>query len=435
MTGDAWVVMAPWAPFEERGNAMKVTLVSYGTMGDCIPLVALGARLQAAGHHAVMVAEGHGRDLAERHGLEFHALAGDITDLMRPGAAMTQTLEAGRFTMKTLRGEWRDDRAWLETIMAAASGSDVLVGMPMAGYHALSVAAEVGAAPMLAELQPLAPTRAFPPVGIGDVRAPAWLNKPLRRVVDAASWAVVARAVNRGRRTLGLSRVGNPTRGVRRLGAWSPTFVPRPADWPPRISVTGAWRLPPQEWQPDADLRDFLDAGESPVYVGFGSMPPFSGTAPLLDALCRGLAGRRVVLGGGATDMWPGPKSPDVFAAGAVPHEWLFPRCAAVVHHCGAGTSHAALVAGTPSLPVPLMLDQPFWADRLWSLGVASRPLDHHGLGPDAVRAALQAVDAPGVRERAREVAEVVRAEDGTGAAVAALEELAAQPSRANESR
>jgi UDP:flavonoid glycosyltransferase YjiC (YdhE family) len=410
---------------------MKVTLVSYGTIGDCIPLVALGARLQAAGHHAVMVAEGHGRDLAERYGLEFHALAGDITDLMRPGAAMTLTLEAGRFTRESLRADWRDDRAWLETIMAAASGSDMLVGMPMASYHALSVAGEVGAVPVVAELQPLAPTKAFPPLGIGEVRAPAWTNKPLGRVVDAAGWALVARPVNRARRTLGLPQVGNPTRGVRRLGAWSPTFVPRPADWPPRISVTGVWRLPPQEWRPDADLQDFLDAGDPPVYVGFGSIPAYSGTQPLLDALSQGLAGRRVILSGGAARAWPGLESPDVFLAGAVPHEWLFPRCAAVVHHCGAGTSHAALLAGTPVLPVPLMLDQPFWAERLWTLGVASRPLDRHSPNPNAVRAALQAAETPGVRARAREVAETVSAEDGTGAAVAALEQLVAPPGRA----
>lgn len=409
---------------------MRVTLVSYGTIGDCIPLVALGARLQAAGHHAVMVAEGHAHDLAERHGLEFHALAGDITDLMHPGAAMALTLEAGRFTRTSLRADWRDDRAWLETIMAAASGSDVLVGMPMASYHALSVAGEVGAVPVVAELQPLAPTRAFPPVGIGEVHAPAWLNKPLGRCVDAAGWALVARPVTRARRGLGLPRVGNPTRGVQRIGAWSPTFIPRPADWPPRISVTGVWRLPPQEWQPDADLQDFLDAGDPPVYVGFGSMPAFSGTQPLLDALSQGLAGRRVVLSGSAARTWPGLGSPDVFTAGTVPHEWLFPRCAAVVHHCGAGTSHAALLAGTPSLPLPLMLDQPFWAERLWTLGVASRPLDRRSLTPDAVRAALQAVETPNVGERSREVAEAVGAEDGTGAAVAALEQSVTRSGR-----
>lgn len=403
---------------------MRVTLVSYGTIGDCIPLAALGARLQAKGHRAALVTEGHGRDLAKRHGLEFHALAGDITDLMHPGAPMALTLEAGRFTRRSLRAEWRDDRSWLETIMAAASGSDVLVGMQTAGYHALSLAREVGAVPVVAELQPLAPTSTFLPVGVGDVHTPPWLNKPLGRIVDAAGWALVSRAINRARRELDLPRVGNPTRGVRRLGAWSPTLVPRPADWPPRISVTGAWRLPTQESPPDADLQDFLDAGDPPVYVGFGSMPPFSGTQPLVEALSQGLAGRRIVLSGAAIKAWPDLDSPDVFVAGAVPHEWLFPRCAAVVHHCGAGTSHAALLAGTPSLPVPLMLDQPFWAERLWTIGVASQPLDRRHLDPDDVRAALRAVETPHVRARAREVADTVSAEDGTGAAVTALEEL-----------
>jgi len=403
---------------------VKVTLVNYGSLGDDIPLIALALGLRDAGHVPVIVAEQAAGAIAVEHGLEFHALAGEIAELMRPGAPMVQMVEAGHLTVGALRGYHRDDRAWLETIAAAAGGSDVVVGMPTAGYHALAVAADIGAHPVIAELQPLAPTRAFAPSGLGEVRVPRVLNRALGHIVDVAGWASIARDVNRARRGLDRPRTGNPTRGVRRLGAWSPTLVPRPDDWPASASVTGAWRLPtPTGWRPDVALQRFLDAGEPPVYVGFGSMPTFSGTRALTNALLTGLAGHRIILAQGSTEQES--VFEDVFVTGHVPHDWLFPRCAAIVHHCGAGTSHAALASGTPSIPVPFTLDQPFWARRLTGLGVASAPVNPRHPDPNAVRAALARVQTGQVRDRAAALARHVAAEHGVRTATIALERLA----------
>ncbi|MCA0294112.1 MAG: glycosyltransferase [Actinobacteria bacterium] len=402
---------------------MKVTLVSYGSLGDGIPLVALALGLRAAGHRPVIVAEQTAGTIAAEHGLEFHALAGDITDLMRPGAPMVQMVEAGHLTLGSFRDYQRDDRAWLEILAAAAVGSDVVVGMPTAGYHALTVAADIGALPVIAELQPLAPTRDFAPSGLGDLRLPRFLNRTLGHIVDFAGWATIARAVNRARHELGRPRTGNPTRGVRRLGAWSPTLVPRPADWPPTATVTGAWQLAtPTDWRPEPALQEFLDAGEPPIYVGFGSMPTFSGTKALTDALLTGLAGHRIILARGGTHHEQ--TSEDVLVTGHVPHDWLFPRCAAIVHHCGAGTSHSALASGIPSIPVPFTLDQPFWARRLTDLGIASPPLDPRHPDPDAVRTALSHVQTSHVREQAALSAEHAATEQGVQTATAAIEKL-----------
>ncbi len=403
---------------------MKVTLVSYGSLGDGIPLVALALGLRDAGHQPVIVAEQAAGTIAAERGLEFHALAGDITELMRPGAPMVQMVEAGHLTVGSFRDYQRDDRAWLETLAVAAAGSEVVVGMPTAGYHALAVAADIVARPVIAELQPLAPTRDFAPSGLGDLRLPGILNRTLGHIVDFAGWAAISRAVNRARSEVGRPRTGNPTRGVHRLGAWSPTLVPRPDDWPSTVSVTGAWQLPaPTDWRPDPALQEFLNAGEPPIYVGFGSMPTFSGTKALTDALLAVLAGHRIILARGGTHHEQ--TSDDIFVTGYVPHDWLFPRCAAIVHHCGAGTSHAALASGTPSIPVPFTLDQPFWARRLTNLGAASAPLDPRHPDVDAVRAALEHVQTSQVRDQAALSARQVAAEEGVRTAVAAIEELA----------
>ena len=405
---------------------MRATLVSYGSTGDVRPLVALALGLSAAGHEAVLVGDGSGTDLAASHGLEFHALPGDLRDQLAPGTPLALTAEAGHFTVKSFRDHHYPHREWLDTMTEAASGSQVVVCMPMAASHALAVARDVGARPVVAVLQPLAPTREFVPAGIGTPRLPGFLNRPVGRLVEFAGWRLVASGINRRRRELGLPRISDPTRGAQTLCAWSPTLVPRPADWASsQFAVTGRWGLPADpSWRPDADLQSFLDAGEPPVYVGFGSMPPVSWMPALLDALLTGLAGRRVLLSAGWARLDVGSLPSGVFPLGFAPHDWLFPRCAAVVHHCGAGTTHAAAAAGVPTIAVPMTLDQPFWAERLARLGIGTRPIDPRNPDAGAVWDALREAGSVGMGDRAAAVAERMASEDGVASAVARLEQI-----------
>jgi UDP:flavonoid glycosyltransferase YjiC (YdhE family) len=114
-----------------------------------------------------------------------------------------------------------------------------------------------------------------------------------------------------------------------------------------------------------------------------------------------------------------GPVGDDVLLVGDLPHEWLFPRVAAVVHHAGAGTTGAGLRAGVPAVPVPVLVDQPFWADRLHRLGVAPPPLPLDELTADTLADALRAcLDEPTCRDRATALASRIRAEDGAAAVV-----------------
>ncbi len=110
---------------------------------------------------------------------------------------------------------------------------------------------------------------------------------------------------------------------------------------------------------------------------------------------------------------------------GDLPHDWLFPRTAAVVHHAGAGTTGAGLRAGVPAVPVPVLVDQPFWADRLHRLGVAPNPLPLHELTADTLADALRAcLDRSTYRERAAELARRIRAEDGVEVVLSLVRQL-----------
>ena len=206
---------------------------------------------------------------------------------------------------------------------------------------------------------------------------------------------------------------------------------PRPAalahqdDRDDRFTITGQWLLPDPAFEPDEALRAYLDDGPPPVYLGFGSTPLVPRLRRFLRVLFAGLEGRRVLLSSG----WAGLAEEDlpahVHPVGFLPHDWLFPRCAALVHHCGAGTTHAAVRAGVPSIPAPFAMDQPFWADRLVRLGVASRPLDPGTATADDVRAALREVETPAVRQACARGAAAIATEDGVAVAVRALERLA----------
>jgi len=209
--------------------------------------------------------------------------------------------------------------------------------------------------------------------------------------------------------------------GVRSVfHGFSPLVVPRPGDWPSRVEVAGYWwPARPDGWQPPAELADFLAAGPPPVFLGFGSMAPGQGErlSKLVAAAVKRAGVRAVVQAGWAELSGCGA---DVLAIGDVPHDWLFPRTAAVVHHAGAGTTAAGLRAGVPAVPVPVMADQPFWASRLYELGVAPRPLPFQDLTAEALAAAITAcLSEPAHRRRAAELARGIAAEDGAARVLA----------------
>jgi UDP:flavonoid glycosyltransferase YjiC (YdhE family) len=234
------------------------------------------------------------------------------------------------------------------------------------------------------------------------------------------------------RERLGLSSVSRGALGrhmakiVRgTLYAYSESVLPRPADWPERVQVTGYWmRVPPSTFVPPADVQVFLERGEPPVYVGFGSMKS-SDPPRMRAAIGAALAavGRRAIVqpGFGGLDL-SGIDGNRVLATGEVAHDWLLPRVAAAIHHGGAGTTGAALTAGVPSVIVPHAFDQRFWGSRIAALGCGPEPIDHRSLSADAMANALRAALAPNPRAAAARLGEHLRTEDGTGRAAELLE-------------
>ena len=411
---------------------MKVVVAGYGSTGDTLPLIALAAGLRDAGHEVVLLADEAAGKTARRLGLDFRELAGSARAVVTEGShGWSETIASGRPSPRLVSEIGRfNARAWMEAIGEAAVGADVIVASTLGVYHAASVAQDQKIPLIFGQLQPTLATRDYPPAASGITRAPRWLNRPLASFVARVGDLSFSRGVNLVRRELGRPRLRIVWNDVPILMGWSSTLLPASSDWGhPDFTITGAWHRPTEaDWTPPADLAEFLDAGDPPVYVGFGSVSGFRGARALRTAIPAGLSGQRGLLAAGWAELTNLPLPSNVHPVGHLPHDWLFPRCRAIVHHCGAGTSHQAARAAVPSVPVPFTMDQPFWAGRLHGLGIAATPLDPRRLGPDAVRTALAEATAGATRKRAVLVAQRMAAEpDGVATAIDRISQVAAR--------
>jgi UDP:flavonoid glycosyltransferase YjiC (YdhE family) len=302
-------------------------------------------------------------------------------------------------------------------------------------FTGVAIAEKLGIPFVEAYLYPFAPTREFPSVLTPLPQTPltSWANGLTHQLARQMMWQSFRGADNKARTQI-LDMKPAPLSGPFTwldqhsklvLYGYSPAVLPAPQDWDARSHVTGYWFLDAAAgWQPPADFLDFLAAGPPPVYIGFGSMAsskPRETTDMVLAALHQ--TGQRGVLYAGWGGLHKEDLPGDVFMIGSTPHSWLFPRMAAVVHHAGAGTTAAGLAAGVPSVVTPFFADQPFWAQRVYDLGVGPKPVARRHLTAGSLAAAIQtAVTDQPMRRRAAALGARIRAEDGVAQAVTLIE-------------
>lgn len=410
---------------------MRVGLVSWGTEGDVRPFFALASTLSARGHDVrVEYVNVEGRTferLAEACGIHAEAFGGQyfIDNARALERRSSESLRHAsppkqfELILEDLMDPVAD--AILERSIALAKRSDVLVGHVLA--HPVATAAEHVGVPFVSlALQPIFRSRAYPPAG-----APAMGPSFHLLLWKLADW-VMRRALGpriaaqRARLSMPKAPPFDPSRfghDQRCAVAVSPKLFPRPNDWNERISVTGFLALDAatQRWEVPSDIEAFLSAGP-PVFASFGSM--FSLSEELSRASVEAFVGAAKLADARVIVQCPAAFRPTTYDADRVlfidraPHSELFPRCAAVVHHGGAGTTQSALLAGQPSIVVPHAADQFYWADVLYERGAAAKPLRRKKLTARALAERIRwALDRPSLRARAAELGASLAREDG----------------------
>ena len=413
---------------------MRIVVLAIGTLGDVQPYVALCLGLKKAGYSVCLATHENFQKLVTEHGLEFSAI-GYPQELML-GEEMLRLSEVGSnfwhwmHQLSSFTGSVMED--FLSDCWRTCQKAEAIIYSPFgwAGYH---IAQRLNVPCYAACLQPIGRTRSFPAVW-----SPTWLhlggyyNRLTHVIIEQVFWQVFRKATNQWRqRVLNLPPVplagpfGKPSwKRQPFLYGYSSSVIPKPPDWPEWLHVTGFWFLKPDpDWQPSEKLLDFLNSGSPPVYAGFGSVP-VRNPEMLTELVIKALAGsgKRGILQIGRTEFNSRQLPDDILQVGWVPHDWLFPKMAAVVHHGGASTTATSLLAGVPSIIVPLAWDQPFWGYQIAKLGVGPEPIPHHKLSAERLAAAINiATTDKEMGMRAQALGKKIQKEDGVAQAVDAF--------------
>lgn len=418
---------------------MRIAILSLGSRGDIQPALALAQTLASRGHEVRFVSHSRFKRLAAGRGVTFLPLGhmeGKFADLVGKDF-FTRGLNPARMLRSFAAVGNYFSLDWSRQFQEFARGSDCVIGATFASFAAERIGAHCSIPSASAFFQPVFPTRAFPSAFLPALpfALPGFANLLTHHVFNQMTWMLfrpwIAGSLREVWRVKSLpvrhpiKASGDPDRPT--LFAYSRHVVPRPTDWDASAAVTGYWfldRLP--AWKPPQDLVRFIEAGPPPVYVGFGSMRPRdlqTTTALVLDAIAK--IGARAVVSCGRDDLAFAQPRPGAMAIHDVPHDWLFPRMAAIVHHGGAGTTAAALRAGKPSVVVPFLGDQAFWARRLFELGVAPAPLAYRSLNAERLELAVgRSLTDDGMRKAAAQLGTLIQSENGVEQAADIVEGL-----------
>ncbi|MDX3000831.1 glycosyltransferase [Kribbella solani] len=412
---------------------MRVLMLTHFSRGDVQPFAALAKLLEESGHEVTVGAPGTSDALLRPYTTNLipfadrardMAVAPDVRRLHGIGVPM-QFIPSARRELDGMLDDFAralDSRPDVVLHHAGLPGHQIAEAL---GVPSIPVCMHPSYVPTNAFANPYFPFRA---PRVCNPATYAWTGFYLRTLFPGMGrWR---------RRTLGLARrrdhrdslVRPDGRPATVLQCFTRHVLPEPLDYPDNVHTTGHWLLPAADgWRPPEELTAFLDRGDPPVYVGFGSSgltdPRRLGNL-VAEALRR--AGVRAVVVGGWGAIDPAVLGNDTFYLPEAPFDWLFPRMAAIVHHGGNGTIGYALAAGRPQVACPFISpDQWFYARQLHARGVAPLPQPHRDLTVEGLTGAIsRAITDSRMAECADELGQLVRAEDGTAGAVKILESI-----------
>jgi vancomycin aglycone glucosyltransferase len=398
---------------------VRVLLSSVGSRGDVQPLLALALKLRDLGHDPRLCIPPDFLEWA----FDLDVPATPVGPRLRPETpsanlrlpppAPPSAEQLRQMAAHTVASQFAE-------IDAAADGCDVVLSAGALQFAGRSVAERRGIPYVYAAYCPVtlpSPEHAPPPM-----RGPAVDGDPRdnqrRWDEDAARWNLMfLAALNDSRTKFGLDAVNDVRTHIftdKPLLAADPMLAPLQATPGMQVTQTGTWILRDTSPLP-ARLEAFLDAGEPPAYLGFGSMRVTQDINRILIEAVRAI-GRRAVVSQGWANLGLVDNDPDCIAISDVNQPALFLRAAAAVHHGGAGTTAAAARAGTPQIIIPQFYDQFYWAKRVVDLGVGVST-SSGTLETESLAAALQSAISPSIRARASVLAGAVTSD---GASIAA---------------
>ncbi len=416
---------------------MRLGILAAGTRGDVQPLLSLAWALQQRGREVMLAVPDNFVAVCSRAGIRAIGLGIDAEAILAGEVARRALAKGDVFAFLGMLEEANRSHATAvhASVRQIADECDGLLAGSLVVEHAAVVAEATGKPSASAHVFPCVPTAAWahPLLPISTLGL-GWLNRASGDVLTAMALRGGQAEFDAFRASYGLgpskrsALLATYTGSEPILNAFSGLVVPRPSDWGPQVKITGWWRVPTElraalgEDRLDPALERWLDAGPPPVFFGFGSMPVLD-PAALLGAVAGFAAetGVRALVGAGWSAL-VGAEQRDLFVAPSFDHSRVLPRCRAAVHHGGSHTTFASLSAGLPTHIASVMADQPYWGRRVAALGVGGTSAFKH-LNQRTLQGALEKLLKPELQQRAAQLGEQLRAEDGLAEAVKIVEE------------
>jgi UDP:flavonoid glycosyltransferase YjiC (YdhE family) len=413
---------------------MQITVLAAGSQGDVQPYLALAVALKEAGYTVRFAANSNFSDLVSMYELDFFPIRVNSHEVIHNDRtrAWLDSDSPVLLALNTIRAVRPVVHQLLVDAFDACKGNGLIIyncyALPFIYYFGRYL--EIPCIP--ATLHPV-PTRSYPAIHSNMRYSPSGtFNMFTHMLVNQLSWQVFLPEVRKFWK--GKDRISfiGPFKKdldgrIPILCGYSPTVVPEAVDLPGHVKVCGYWFLNPHPgWMPNPSLVDFIRSGRRPIYIGFGSMGSRKNNQATTDLIVRALAetGQRAVLASGWSGLGLDQQLPDeVFLVSDVPHQWLFPQMAAIVHHGGIGTTGAGLGAGVPNVVISHFGDQNYWGKRIAELGAGPEPIAHKKLTVERLtRAISSATQDQTMRDEARNIGARITAENGIERAIQTIQ-------------
>lgn len=422
-----------------------ITLLTNGTRGDVIPYIALGEGLQNAGYKINIAAPiGFANLIQQRRGeitspLQFSPYEGNPSDLLIEqgdqtpltiGKNFIRSIQSTNHFIKQARPLYKK---MLQTAFEACKGSDLIMyGLPtLWGSH---IAEGLKIPAVRALLQPLAPTNDFASALLPfrfSIKGINWLSHIITIQLIYLSWRS---EIHHARRTwFGLGSAPLLDSSLRHISAqpltlngFSEQIVPRPQDWNEKQIITGYWRSSyGVESFASQKIEQLVARLQNPIAISFGSQntKDISSALHLIEEALNQTNTQAILT---IPSKWHDEiKSKNIFPIDYVPHDWLYKKVKVAIHHGGAGTTSASLHAGIPTITLPLAIDQFFWGERVYKIGVGPKPIPQRKLTAEKLAHAIHlALTDEAMKARAKTVSKKLSLENGIQAAVSQMRKI-----------
>jgi sterol 3beta-glucosyltransferase len=416
---------------------MKVGIQTWGSEGDINPFIALASGLSKAGHEVTPAITSADRKdykaVSEQRGFNLgpvDRIGSSEEALNNIGKRMIETAKP-LDQLKLIYDEMFEPgvASMYRTAKGLCEENEIIIGHFI--HHPLHTAAEISGKPYITVTlnHGVLPTRFAPPMGVPNLGK--WFNELAWKFSEKMISRTLLPFINELRRKEGL-REAKSFRDVWEsplcnLIAVSPVLCPPRDDWGENQKVCGFFRMDNQvnEYEMPEKLMTFLDGGPPPVYMTLGSMTGTQNNALMITETTRllfdaaRLAGCRAVIQSRWKNVSGIPEDENIFRVDSAPYAEVFPKCAAVVHHGGAGTTQTATLCGCPSVVIAHIPDQFLWGSELKRLGIAPNVLNRRSVTPKKIADGLRRIlNNPAMTDNAKKVGTCLAREDGVTNAV-----------------